>query len=49
MLAIPLREKSASAVFPAIKTTFMINDQSFLLLTDNGRELCNRKMVLMLD
>ncbi|KAF9760633.1 SCAN domain-containing protein 3 [Nosema granulosis] len=49
MWTVPLKEKSASAVVPAIRTIFMTFGPSFLLHSDNGREFCNELMTLMLD
>ncbi|KAF9748558.1 Gag-Pol polyprotein, partial [Nosema granulosis] len=49
MWTVPLKEKSASAVVPAIRTIFMTFGPSFLLNSDNGREFCNEPMKFMLE
>lgn len=49
MWTVPLIDKSASTVVPAIKTIFMTYGQSFLLHSDNGKEFCNSSMRDMLE
>lgn len=49
MWTMSLREKTARAVVPAIKSIIMVLGPPFLLHTDNGTEFCNETMTNMLS